>query len=87
MGVEDAVDRLYRDKVILAPMVRAVSATKLVILRDCHATACCFTSDQLLSVTFNCFCSAGCRHDSNCMNVCACLPRAAVCAMCARSEI
>lgn len=25
MGMEDEVDRLYRNKVILAPMVRAVS--------------------------------------------------------------
>ena len=28
MGVEDAADRLYRNKVILAPMVRAVSILK-----------------------------------------------------------
>lgn len=28
MGVEDAADRLYRNKVVLAPMVRAVSTLK-----------------------------------------------------------
>lgn len=26
MGIQDTTDRLYRDKVILAPMVRAVSS-------------------------------------------------------------